>query len=68
MSTDYTVINTAKSLSLSTLVPGKRDFEIVKTTKFCSICRNYFAIKHMYCSCCGNKLVFKKFKDKEFYN
>jgi endoribonuclease Nob1 len=68
MSTDYTIINTAKSLSLATLVPGKRDFEIVKTTKFCSMCKNCFDIKYMYCSCCGNKLVFKKFKDNEFYN
>ncbi len=61
ISTDYTVINTAKFLSLNTIVPGKSNFEIVKTKKFCSMCKKYFDIKYMYCNCCGNKLIFKKF-------
>ncbi len=64
ISTDYTVINTAKFLSLDTIVPGKSNFEIVKTKKFCSICKKYFDMNNMYCNYCGNKLVFKKFIDK----
>ncbi len=61
LSTDYTVINTAKFLSLDTIVPGKSNFEIVKTKKFCSMCKKYFDVKYMYCNYCGNKLIFKKF-------
>jgi len=60
ISTDYTVINMAKFLLIDTIVPGKSDFEIVKTKKFCSICKIYFEVKYMYCNCCGNKLKFKK--------
>jgi endoribonuclease Nob1 len=60
ISTDYTVINMAKFLLIDTIVPGKADFEIVKTKKFCSICKKYFEVKYMYCNCCGNKLKFKK--------
>lgn len=62
MSTDYTVINTAKFLSLDTLVPGKSNFEIVKTTKFCSICKKHYDLKFMYCNNCGNKLIYKHLK------
>jgi endoribonuclease Nob1 len=60
MSTDYTVINMAKFLLLDTIVPGKSNFEIIKTKKFCSICKKYFDVQHMYCNHCGNKLKFKK--------
>ena len=60
MSTDYTLINMAKLLLLDTFIPGKSIFEIVKTKKFCSICKKYFGIRHMYCNLCGNKLIFKK--------
>jgi UPF0271 protein len=62
ISTDYTIINTAKFLSLDTLIPGKSNFEIVKTTKFCSICKKYYDIKFMYCNYCGNKLIYKHLK------
>jgi rRNA maturation endonuclease Nob1 len=62
MSTDYTVINTAKFLSLDTLVPGKSNFEIVITTKFCSICKKYYDLKFLYCDYCGNKLTYKHIK------
>ncbi len=62
ISTDYTVINTAKSLSLHTIVPGKSNFELKQNKKYCSICKKYFAIKCMYCNYCGNKLIFKPIK------
>lgn len=61
ISTDYTVINMAKFLLLDTIVPGKSNFELVKTKKFCSICKKYFDVRYMYCNYCGNKLIFKKF-------
>jgi rRNA maturation endonuclease Nob1 len=63
MSTDFTVINTAKILSLNTLIPGKINFEVKKNKKYCSICKKYFDIKYLYCNCCGNKLIFKILKD-----
>jgi endoribonuclease Nob1 len=61
ISTDYTVINVAKFLLLDTIVPGKSNFEIIKTKKFCSMCKKYFEVQNMYCNYCGNKLIFKKF-------
>jgi endoribonuclease Nob1 len=61
ISTDYTVINMAKFLLIDTIVPGKSNFELVKTKKFCSICKKYFDVRYMYCNYCGNKLIFKKF-------
>jgi len=62
ISTDYTVINTAKSLSLRTIVPGKSNFEVKQSKKYCSICKRYLAIKYLYCDHCGNKLIFKSIK------
>ena len=62
ISTDYTVINTAISLSLNTIVPGKSNFEVKQSKKYCSICKKYFAIKFLYCDYCGNKLIFKSIK------
>ncbi len=63
ISTDYTVINTAKFLSLNTLIPGKSNFEVKKNKKYCSICKKYFEIKYLYCNYCGNKLIFKLYKE-----
>ena len=60
MSTDYSIINLAKFLSIEAIIPGKNEFEVRKTKKYCSICKKYFDIKYMYCNCCGNKLIFKK--------
>lgn len=60
MSTDFTLVNMAKLLLLDTFIPGKSNFEIIKTKKFCSICKKYFGIRNMYCNLCGNKLIFKK--------
>jgi rRNA maturation endonuclease Nob1 len=60
MSTDYAIINLANFLSIETIVPGKGIFESKYSKKYCSICKKYFNIKHMYCNCCGNKLIFKK--------
>ncbi len=62
ISTDYTVINTAKFLSLHTIVPGKSNFEVTENKKFCSICKKYFEVKYPYCNSCGNKLIFKNIK------
>ena len=62
ISTDYTVINTAKFLSLDTIVPGKSNFEVKQNKKYCSICKKYFAIRFLYCNQCGNKLIFKSIK------
>jgi len=62
ISTDYTVINTAKFLSLYTIVPGKSNFEVIENKKFCSICKKYFEVKYPYCNSCGNKLIFKNIK------
>ncbi len=62
ISTDYTVINTAKFLSLDTIVPGKSNFEVKQNKKYCSICKRYFAIRFLYCNQCGNKLIFKSIK------
>ncbi len=62
ISTDYTVINTAKFLSLNTIIPGKSNFELKQNKKYCSICKKYFAIKFLYCNNCGNKLIFKPVK------
>jgi endoribonuclease Nob1 len=61
ISTDYTLINVAKNLSLKTLIPGKNVFNVIQTKKFCSICKRFFNIKYLYCNSCGNKLIFKKF-------
>jgi rRNA maturation endonuclease Nob1 len=63
MSTDYAVINTAKILSLNTVIPGKSNFEIKKNKKYCSICKKFFDIGYLYCNYCGNKLIYKIFKD-----
>ena len=60
MSTDYTIINTAKVLSIDAIIPGKSAFKVKVSKKYCSICKKYFNVKNMYCNCCGNKLVFKK--------
>ena len=62
ISTDYTVINTAKFLSLDTIVPGKSNFEVKQNKKYCSICKKYFAIRFLYCNQCGNKLIFKSIR------
>ncbi len=62
ISTDYTVINTAKFLSLDTIVPGKSNFEVKQNKKYCSICKKYFDIRFLYCNQCGNKLIFKSIK------
>ncbi|MGN6614909.1 MAG: hypothetical protein ACTHKC_07685 [Candidatus Nitrosocosmicus sp.] len=62
ISTDYTLINVAKNLSLETIIPGKNVFNVIKTKKFCSICKRFFNIKYLYCNSCGNKLIFKKFQ------
>jgi rRNA maturation endonuclease Nob1 len=60
MSTDYSLVNLANLLSIKTIVPGKAVFETRRSKKFCSICKKYFVIRHMYCNFCGNKLAFKK--------
>ncbi len=60
ISTDYALINTAKLFSIETIVPGKKNFSIAKSKKFCSICKRFCPIKDFFCDRCGNKLIFKK--------
>ncbi|MDN5847281.1 MAG: hypothetical protein L0H53_13525 [Candidatus Nitrosocosmicus sp.] len=60
LSTDYALANVAKYFSINILTPGKKNFVIKKTTKYCSICKIFFDLKSSFCNRCGNSLVLKK--------
>lgn len=60
LSTDYALANAAKYFSINTLTPGKKNFVIKKTTKYCSICKFFFDLNSSFCNKCGNSLVLKK--------
>ena len=60
LSSDYDLVNVAKYFSINVLTPGKKNFVIKKTTKYCSICKTFFDLKSSFCNKCGNLLVLKK--------
>jgi endoribonuclease Nob1 len=60
LSSDYALVNVAKYFSINVLTPGKKNFVIKKTTKYCSICKTFFDLKSSFCNKCGNLLVLKK--------
>lgn len=59
LTADYALANTAKHFSLEVLTPGKKNFSVKKSSKYCSICRIFFELQFRYCNLCGNKLILK---------
>lgn len=62
ISSDYTLANLAKKLSLEVIIPGKDKFKLKSLKHYCSICRSFTNTSAPYCSICGNKVVLKKAK------
>ena len=57
LSTDFSLANLAKHLSLKVLTPGKKNFIQRSSIKYCSICKKFFTNNLDYCEYCGNRLI-----------
>ena len=57
LSTDFSLANLAKHLSLKVLTPGKKNFIQRSSIKYCSICKKLFTNNLDYCEYCGNRLI-----------
>lgn len=62
ISSDYTLANLAKKLSLEVIIPGKDKFKLKSLKHYCSICRSFTGASAPYCNICGNKVVLKRTK------
>lgn len=62
ISSDYTLANLAKKLSLEVIIPGKDRFKIKSMKHYCSICRSFTGTLAPYCNICGNKVILKRIK------
>ena len=57
LTTDFSLANVAKHLSLKIVTPGKKSFSLRTSRKYCSICKKFFSNISEYCDCCGNQLI-----------
>jgi endoribonuclease Nob1 len=57
LSTDFSLVNVAKHLSIQVITPGKKNFVIRSSIKYCSICKKFFTKNLDYCEYCGNRLI-----------
>ncbi len=60
LSTDFSLVNLAKHLCLKTEIPGKKNFTMRTTMKYCSICKLFFTNSMEFCKECGNLLVIRR--------
>ncbi len=60
LSTDFSLANVAKHLSLKVITPGKKKFILRSSSKYCSICKKFFTNNLEYCQYCGNKLIIRR--------
>lgn len=64
LSTDFSLVNIAKHLSLKVVTPGKKNFTLRIARKYCSICRKSSTNNSDFCENCGNRLVIKRSKSQ----
>ena len=57
LSTDFSLVNVAKHLSIQVIAPGKKNFVTRSSKKYCSICKKYFTNNVEFCEYCGNKFI-----------
>lgn len=60
LSTDFALVNTAKHLFIKVVTPGKKNFRLRTSMKYCSICKIFVTNNIEYCSDCGNLLILRK--------
>lgn len=59
LSTDFSLVNVAKHLSLKVIAPGKKNFVTRSSKKYCSICKKFYTKDLEFCENCGNRLIIK---------
>lgn len=59
LSTDFSLVNVAKHLSLKVIAPGKKNFVTRSSKKYCSICKKFYTKDLEFCENCGNRLIVK---------
>lgn len=57
LSTDFSLVNVAKHLSIQVIAPGKKNFVTRSSRKYCSICKKFFTKNLEFCEYCGNRLT-----------
>ncbi len=57
LSTDFSLVNIARHLSLKVIAPGKKNFVTRSSKKYCSICKKFYTKDLEFCENCGNKLI-----------
>lgn len=59
LSTDFSLVNVAKHLSIQVVIPGKKNFVTRSSGKYCSICKKFVTKNLEFCEYCGNRLTVK---------